>query len=309
MKKLSIFFGLIALVFAVAGCLKDKGFEDQQYGIQIASDKAVSFPQTSQSPVVVGITGQPAPVVVDGPLLAIEDPSAPAANVTVKLAYDQDLVVAQGLVPLPAGTFSLNTLDAVIPAGSKTLGDLKLTVTNSDVLNPNLKYGVGFKIVSVDQGYKIAGNQSAMIIGFAIKNKYDGVYNLKGRHNRVPYTFPYDTEIQLVTTGPSTVIFYWVENDLGIDSYGHPIGVGANNSLGWYGAVISPVIEFNPATNLVTKVFNNPPNPTAITLFTGAGSRISKFDSATKAITVDWNYNNNPLRAFFDDLTYIKPRP
>jgi len=305
MKKLSILFGLFALIIAVAGCLKDKGFEDQQYGIQIAGLKAVAFPQTSQSPVVVGITGQPAPVVVAGPLLAIEDAGAPAANVTVKLAYDQDLVVAEGLVPLPAGTFSLNTLDAVIPAGSKTLGELKLTVTNSDVLDPNIKYGVGFKIVSVDQGYKIAANQSSMIIGFAIKNKYDGIYNLKGNHNRVPYTFPYDTEIHLVTTGPATVIFYWPE----VESNGHPIGVGAGNSLSWYGAGISPVIEFNTTSNLVTKVFNNPPNPTVITMFTGAGSRIGKFDPATKAITVDWNYNNNPLRAFFDNLTYIKPRP
>ena len=305
MKKLSIFFGLFAILFAVAGCLKDKGFEDQQYGIQIAGNKAVAFPQTSSSPVVVGITGLSVPVVVAGPLLTIEDASAPATNVTVKLAYDQDLVIAAGLVPLPAGTFSLNTLDAVIPAGSKTLEDLKLTVTNSDLLNPNLKYGVGFKIVSVDQGYKIAGNQSAMIIGFAIKNKYDGVYNLKGNHNRVPYNFPYDTEVHLITTGPSTVIFYWPE----VESNGHPIGVGAGNSLSWYGAGISPVIEFNPTTNLVTKVFNNPPNPTPITMFIGALSRISKFDPATKAITVDWNYNNNPNRVFFDNLTYIKPRP
>lgn len=304
MKKLSIFFGLFALLFAVAGCLKDKGFEDQQYGIQVASDKAVAFPQTSSSPVVVGITGQPAPVVVGGPLLAIEDASAPASNVTVKLAYDQDLVVAEGLVPLPAGTFSLNTLDAVIPAGSKTFEDLKLTITNSDALDPNIKYGVGFKIVSVDQGYKIAANQSGMIIGFAIKNKYDGIYNLKGYHNRVPYTFPYDTEVHLITTGPSTVIFYWPE----VESNGHPIGVSAT-SASWYGAGISPVIEFNATTNLVTSVFNNPPNPTPIKMYTGAGSRISKFDPATKSITVDWHYNNNPLRAFFDDLTFIKPRP
>ncbi len=305
MKKLSLIFGLFAFIVAGTGCLKDKGFEDQQYGIQIVTVKAVSFPQTAKSPVVVGITGQPAPVVVTGPLLAIDDVGAPAADVHVKLVYNQDLVVAAGLVPLPAGTFSLSTLDAVIPAGSKTLGDLKLTVTNSDALDPNIKYGVGFKIESVDQGYKIASNMSTVIIGFAIKNKYDGIYNLKGNHNRVPYNFPYDTEIHLITTGPKTVIFYWPE----VESNGHPIGVGEGNSLSWYGAGISPVIEFNTTTNLVTRVFNNPPNATVITLFTGAGSRISKFDPATKSITVDWNYNGNPLRAFFDDLTYIKPRP
>jgi hypothetical protein len=43
-------------------------------------------------------------------------------------------------------------------------------------------------------------------------------------------------------------------------------------------------------------------------MFTGAGSRVSLFDPATHNITVDWNYNANPLRAFFDDLEYIGPR-
>jgi hypothetical protein len=79
--------------------------------------------------------------------------------------------------------------------------------------------------------------------------------------------------------------------------------------MSWYGPAISPVIVFNQADDKVTNVYNNPPNATVITMFTGAGSRESKYNPATKAITVDWNYNGNPLRAFFDDLTYISPRP
>lgn len=304
MKKLSLIFSLVSVVLLSTGCLKDKGFDDQDYGIQVSEIKAVAFPQTSKSPVTVGITAAATPVEVNGPLLSLEESGVPSADVHVKLEYDQALVTSKGLEPLPAGTFTLSSMDVTIPAGSKTLGGLKLTITKSNELDPNIKYGVGFKIVSVDQGYKIAANQSQMIIAFAIKNKYDGVYNLKGYHNRDPYTFPYDTEIHLVTTGPSSVIFYWPE----VESNGHPIGVGVG-SLSWYGDGISPVIEFDKATDLVTRVYNNPPNSTVITMFTGAGSRLSKYDPATKSITVDWNYSGNPLRAFFDDLTYIGPRP
>ena len=87
---------------------------------------------------------------------------------------------------------------------------------------------------------------------------------------------------------------------------GHPIGTA--DGISWYGASITPVIKFDPATNLVVDVYNIG-SSTPITMFTGAGSRVGKYDPQTKKIIVDWNYNDNPLRAFFDDLTYIGPRP
>lgn len=305
MRKILLITPLAALfIIMMTGCLKDKRYDNNEMGTKVTDIKAVALVQASASPVVVGITGQAAAVVVGGPLITTETSYPASADIHITLVYDQTLVTAAGLTPLPAGTFSLSTLNVVIPAGSSSIQNLKLSVTNSNVLNPNLIYGVGFKITSVDQGYQIAANMSTMIIGFAIKNKYDGIYKLHGRHNRVPYTFDYDTDIHLVTVGPSSVIFYWPE----VSSNGHPIGVGVG-STSWYGPAISPVIVFDPATDLVTNVYNNPPNPTVITMFTGALSRISKYNPATKAITVDWHYNNNPLRAFFDDLTYISPRP
>ena len=305
MRKALIFTPFTALfIFILSGCLKDKRYDNNEMGISIMDIKAVALTEASISPVVKGITGQAAAVVVGGPLITLETSQVASADVHVTLAYDQSLVTAAGLTPLPAGTFSLNTLNPVIAAGSNSIQNLKLSVTNSNVLDPNKIYGVGFKITSVDQGYQIAANQSTVVIAFAIKNKYDGVYKLHGHHNRVPYTFDYDTEIYLITVGPNSVIFYWPE----VSSNGHPIGVGVG-STSWYGASISPVIVFDPVTDLVTNVYNNPPNATVITRFTGAGSRISKYNPATKAITVDWNYNGNPLRAFFDDLTYKGPRP
>src|SRR6186713_3263108 len=143
----------ILLVLVLSGCLKDERYEDQDMGITITDIPAVAFPQTSKSPLKVGITGQAAALAVDGPLVTLETSGSAAADVKITLAYDQSLVTAAaGLTPMPPGTFSLNTLNVVIPAGSKSYQDLKLTVTNSDVLDPNKQYGVGIKISAVDQG-------------------------------------------------------------------------------------------------------------------------------------------------------------
>jgi hypothetical protein len=304
MKKISLFVVLAASVLLFGtGCLKDQGFEDKKYGIDITDLKAVAFAQATVSPVTIGITGQADPLTVDGPTLTIEGNGFAKTDLNVKLAFSDAAVEDKSLTPLPAGTYSLSTMDAVIKAGENFTTALKLTILNSIVLDPTVAYGVGIEITSVDGGYAIAGHMGKVVIGFSIKNKYDGIYNLTGYHNRVPYTFPYDVEIHLVTKGANSVIFYWPE----VKSVGHPIGTSSGAS--WYGNGIAPVIVFNTTTDLVTSVFNNPPNTTVITMFTGAGSRVSKFDPATKKITVDWNYNGNPLRAFFDDLTYISPRP
>lgn len=302
MKKLSSLFILLAtLMVSMMGCLKDKDFENQKYGIQINEVKAVAFPQAPSSPVIVGITGQADPLTVDGPPITIEGSGAAPGDINIGLEFSDAAVIDKGLTPLPAGSYSLNTMAPKIMKDSTYTRELKITVLNTDALDPNVKYGIGIIIKSVDQGYNIPANSGTVVIGFTIKNKYDGIYQLTGHHNRVPYTYPYDEKVYLITNGPNEVYFYWPE----VKSIGHPIGTASGSS--WYGPGIAPTIVFDLATNLVTDVYNLTPG-TVITMFTGAGSRIGKFDPATRAITVDWNYNNNPDRAFFDDLTYIGPR-
>ncbi len=305
MKKVSSLFVLFAsLLFIGTGCLKDNDFEDNKYGIQINEMKAVAFPQASSSPVVLGITGQPAPLVVAGPFITIEGVGPASSDVNIKLEFDNAAVTEKGLIPLPAGSYSLNTMTPKIASGDSNTRELRITILNSNALDPSISYGIGIKIASVDGGYKIAKNMNTVVIGFTIKNKYDGIYRLEGYHNRPPYTFPYDTEVHLITKGPNEVYFYWPD----VKSIGHPIGTGPG-ATSWYGAGIAPSIVFDPATDKVVNVYNLTPG-TVITMFTGAGSRESKYVPGPPAkITVDWNYNGNPQRAFFDDLTYIGPRP
>jgi hypothetical protein len=211
-------------------------------------------------------------------------------------------------VPLPA---NLGTVSPAISGGQITLNfaagvvgiPITIDIPNSGSFDFSKHYALGFRVVSVSgTGTLSAAVKDTVVCEILAKNKYDGLYLLKGVHNRVPYTFPYETNMQMQTRSASSVAFYWPE----AGSAGHPIGIAVGETS-WYGAAIAPVIVFDPVTNLISDVYNAG-GATPITKFTGAGANSNKYDPATKTIYVSWNYNNNPLRAFFDTLTYIGPR-
>jgi hypothetical protein len=202
------------------------------------------------------------------------------------------------LVPAADGTITLDF------AAGESAKAMVFTVPNATLFDFSKQYAMGYRLESVTGAGQISqGFGDTIVVEVLAKNKYDGIYTLKGKHNRDPYTFPYETEMQMHTTGASSVRFYWPE----AGAYGHPIGVGPDNDLSWYGTAIGPVIVFDPVTNLVSDVYNAG-GTTVITKFTGAGANSNLYDPATKTIYVSWNYNNNPLRAFFDTLTYKGPR-
>lgn len=315
MKKISILSSLSALLLVLGtGCLKDKGFENGQYGLNVTDIKAVAFPNSGSSPLGYGLDVSASAQVVNGLLaVTLETSGVAEADITVTISNttgtagagdikNHNDATGENVQVLPAALWTVPA-SFVIPAGQKFI-KLPFTISNTTSLNPNLAYGIGLTITSASNGYQVAQNLKNMVIIFSVKNKYDGRYNLTGYHNRTPYTFPYETEMNLETTGPSSVIFYWPE----VGSVGHPIGIGPGNSMSWYGNTVAPQILFDPATDLVSTVTNNSGAGPVITLFTGPGSRLSKFDPATRQVTVDWNYSGNPLRAFFDDMEYLGPR-
>jgi Domain of unknown function (DUF1735) len=315
MKRLPILSAMGAFVLVLGtSCLKDKGFDDGQYGITITDTKAVAFPTAAKSPLGYGLEVSASNQLVSGLVqITLETSGSADGDVVINLTNTSGTVAAGDIAThntansdnvqiLPTALYTIPA-SVTIASGQKNV-IVPINISNTTSLNPNLAYGIGITISSATNGYQVAQNQRKVLVKFSVKNKYDGVYRLQGYHNRVPYTFPYDTEMHLETTGPSSVIFYWPE----VSSVGHPIGIGANNSMSWYGATVAPAINFDPATDLVVSVVGTDPAGPPITMFTGAGSRVSRFNPATRAITVDWNYNGNPLRAFFDDMTYIGPR-
>jgi hypothetical protein len=193
--------------------------------------------------------------------------------------------------------------------------EVKLTINNPfQDLDPNITYALAFKIgtVNVVGGAATIGWSSGIVVRVGAKNKYDGVYKLNGIHNRPGYQFFYEAEMQMITTGASSVIYYWPD----VGSVGHPIATDANNTLSWYGTAVAPQVDFDPVTNLVTDIYNTTPSP-PISMNDGnnypnppdpAHPTISRYDEATKTMYLYWKYNNNTARGFFDTLVFIKPR-
>lgn len=226
------------------------------------------------------------------------------SDITVTLAIDAATLASYNATngtakEVPAATVYNFPTSVVIKQGTNQT-TIKATVVVSADFNFNKAYAIPLKIASVSSGI-ISANYGSAVYSFGVRNKFDGVYQLKGHHNRVPYNYPYDVTMSMMTLGVSSVGFYF--DDAG--SWGHPIGT--SSGVSWYGAAISPVIVFDAATDLVASVFNQG-GATPITMYTGAGSGVSRFDPATHNIYVYWNYNNNPARAFFDTLNYIGPR-
>ena len=319
MKKIfsltvSLMLGTVVLM-GLSNCLKDKDFDEgkiQSVANQYDMFKVIELGLTGTNNtnflgLSLDATNADTTINFIPVNLASSEPAPEDINVT--LVKNDALVSAYNTangtnysVPTASMYAILNPGNVVtIPKGSYT-GYLRIKFKPSSFLGGD--YAFGYSIGSVDKkGYTISSNLKNGIVGIAVKNKYDGVYNLRGYHNRDPYTFPYNTEESLVTINGNTVAMYW--NDQG--GPGHPIGIGPNNQLSWYGSAIAPVIVFDPNTNLVTNVYNAG-GSTPITMFTGAGAGVSRYDPATKRIYVYWNYSNNPLRAFFDTLTYVRPR-
>jgi hypothetical protein len=297
------------LVLALSGCLKDKGFEDNEYGINnpSGSGAAVGFYKGITPKNGFGVnavaTSQTIPIV-----LSYTGTDAPAKDVTVTLSLDNSLVTsyntANGTSTVPAtATQIVIPATVVIPAGQRTT-TFNITVPNATVFDPTKEYGIGLKIASVDNNVKIASNLQNLFVAINIKNKYDGRYQLRGHHTRAAYPYDYDVTMDMITSGPNSVRFWIVD----YDSYGHPIGT-APGVFSWYGSSVSPDVYFDVNTNLVTDVKNADPTGPPISIYAGPGSGQGRYDPATKTMYVYFRYNANDLRGFVDTLTYKGPRP
>jgi hypothetical protein len=265
MKRILIIaFSAIAMSGLFSSCLKDKGFEDQNYGIQVKEIKGVAFPLAPGSPLIGSINSDAAPQEFQLPNITLEQAGVAATDVTVTISLNNALVdeantavPSPNLTVLPADAYTVSTLSVVIPKGSKFSDVFKMSILNSTLLNPLLTYAVGFSITGVSDGYTIAANQKDIVVGFAIKNIYDGIYSVEsGLVTR--YTAPGvpagdalsgslagNPDIALITAGATTLsvpvpatgakTFYWAA------------GTGSQVA-----GIDNVRISVDPNTNLVT---------------------------------------------------------
>lgn len=320
MKKLILIFTLGTVITAETGCLKDKGYEAQEYGIQIQSKKGVAFPLSSKSPVTVGVAASATPVTIPGPNITLEQEGNAASDVHITIAQKPTLVTDAGLTPLPAGSITVSTLAPIITAGAKLTDGITFTFPNSAALDPNLEYGIGLTITAVDNNYTIAANQKDVLYKFTVKNKYDGNYGLRikttgwaayGISDNLPGTWPSNpdgTSIGLVTGGPNSVRFF---DYYGFGDYIQVAFTTGNTGATGFGAT-APRFIFDLATDRLTNVINDLPDDGRGRVFQmNAAVTDSRYDPAAKKIYAAYilKQTGRPDQFIYDTLTYKGPRP
>ncbi len=331
MKRLSILSTLAAFLVVVAtGCLKDKGFNSQNYGIQVQEVKAVSFPQAAASPLGYGLDVSATPQVVSGLItVAAEIQGTAETDLTVTITNTTGTALSGDIAAynaahgtnvqiLPTALYSVPGT-VIIPAGQR-IGAADITVLNTTSLDPNSSYGLAFTITSAPNGYQIAENQKKVVIIFSVKNRYDGIYQMKGygylgnTNTNAPFLFSVGCNygLTLETTGPNTVRV----SD-------QPLYRGGATFGGFCNVLFD--FTFDLTTNKITNVTSwsaCPPNlgisvtyptqwapPAAANPPAGIVGYNSRYDPATKTIYMATNINTAASGwTIVDTLVYCGPR-
>jgi hypothetical protein len=217
--------------------------------------------------------------------------------------------------PLDPALYSLGSLDVTIPAGQRT-ANFAVTV-KPNLFDFNKRTALAFKIVSASTGV-ISGNFSNVIVKIEGKNKYDGSYKFTGSATGAPErtnvyqagTFTWPGNVQLRTASANVI-------DLYDDTYNWGGGIsqwilmlGASPTTGAGFGSTRPRFTLDLATNKVTSVVNAFPNPPNGRAFAIDPSYDSKYDPATKKLTVRFFFtqpNFNPLTVTYN-FTYDKSR-
>lgn len=305
MKKLLLASALFtAMIFMFSSCLKDKGFNNGLYGINDPDTQppGIGFPEASNSNNGFAINSLSTPQTILAPMVNLFSGKPAESDVHVVLQLDNSIVTAYNtangtafVVPT-AGQYTINTLNVTIPAGQRNVF-VPIVIPNASSLSLTTTYALGFKLVSTDGGYTIAGNMSKVLISFSIKNQYDGIYSIKGFIYRAgdPVLSGIVTgERSLATTGAYSVRM--VENHLWAD--------GSNSGIA--ATVSNPTYTVNPATNGVLITSDGGAFPGGMMNDPNYNSR---YVPATRTFYVSSVWSNLTDRRMTDTLTWLRPRP
>jgi hypothetical protein len=298
MKKI-IWPALFAFGIALGGCIKDKDFEANKYGVSNpgGSPVGVGFPQAVNDINTSSIENVATPQTLQVALVNLLSDAPAEQDIHVTIALNPALISEyniaheDSLLVLPANAFSIPSMTVVIPKGQRT-ATFTLNILNaSGNLDLTRGYALGLEIKSVQEpGITIAGNLKNILLGIAIKNQYDGIYSMRGYTLRAGFAEQTGNfsgaEMTLVTAGVTTVDF------LRLQIWADGSGVGIGN----------PRLTVNPATNKVT-----------ITSSGGASNLPgydSRYDPATRTFFVGFTWGAGPAsRVAIDTLVFNRPRP
>jgi hypothetical protein len=176
---------------SAAGCLKDDGFDNHDYGLKDTngSPVGVGFPQALNEVNVIAIPLQTNSQTIKVPLVNLLSDVPSDQDLHITLQVNQSLLTVYNnahpdLVPL------VDTLDATpalivtpkleltIPKGKRN-DTLSIEIPNSSLFDASMRYGIGYSISAVkESGITIAQNLKSALYAIAIKNKYHAEYEV-----------------------------------------------------------------------------------------------------------------------------------
>lgn len=242
--------------------------------------------------------------------------------VTVTLKAQNQAFVGANYSIMPADLYTLNAQPGVA-LGSN--GDLTLSFAAGDFakniifnvdgskVDLSKQYAMGYVITSFGGFAKqhTAGgvSQDTILTTIAIKNAYDGNYDVTGSYTdaNLPAAtgvYPYNVNLETISATSNDVF------NLTLGDYGFKFNVG-DGTTSAYGS-FSPEFTFDPATNKITSVVN------AYGQGSGSHSRSAKldpsgenaYDAGTKTFKVKYiMVSDGADRCHFDETyTYKGPR-
>jgi len=330
MKKIFIQSAFLVGAMAVlTSCLKDKGWENGEYGVDASnSAKVVSLPQSQEGISVFSLNADPPTEDIDAVLVQLASSEPAKEDVNVTLVKDMSLVAAYNnanftnYIEMPSNTYQIlnpGGLTVTIPKGQHQAWlKVKVIKANFDFTQ---SYAIGFSIGASTGGNVISGNYKSMILAITVKNKYDGLWTMNGTLVDVTTAtltaYP-NAPVAFVTAGPSKVTMYNLipTNPAWYNLPFHAILSGAALSVygGW-----APEFNFNGTDNLVqvTNYYGNP-NPANTRGSALDATGVNKYQVVggvksikAKYIMVQPSSVPTPpsYRTFFDmTFTYVGPR-
>ncbi len=326
MKKITI-LSLLLVLLIQTGCLKDKGFENQEYGILnpgSTSSKGVGFNLDAAASYVQTfsvLSNYSLPQESDSALTTIGLFSSNVVqnDIRIRVAYDASVLTPadSNLVLLNRSLYDFGTGDIVIKAGERK-ASFSIKLLNTVGLSLDTIYAIPLRIVSVDDpSVTIASNLDKMLIEVVLKNQYDGLYYLNFTNYHPTFNPDYggfdSVKVELRTTSANTVKLYWIADpDNPNMSSSFLPGFKCPSLLqGTLTAFTGqePEYTIDPSTNEVTVAnvsatgtltyvmspYTSPPAP-------------SVYDPVTKKITAQWGYITSAEREWTQEFIYIGPR-
>lgn len=332
--KISSYLVLAFLAFSITGCLKDKGFDNYQYGINDPDTQppGVGFPLSKPGgKYTVGLNaGTPTLQVVNDVVFVNILGGNAKSDVKVTLRVNDALRTAYNtangtaISAFPTSFYNLPSLEVTIPAGSQN-GMIPVNIPTTVPMDPSTSYGLGLTIASVSGGYTVAENMKNLLLEFTLKNRYDGnyrgqinqngwaAYNITSDNNY--YTWPSNsdgTSLFLITGGPNSVRLF---DDWGFGDF-IQIATSGNPASGYTGfGATAPRFIFDLATNALINVVNDAPDD-------GRGRRFrvnpnisapagNYYDPVTRNIYASYILSQNGRPDNFINMifTYRGPRP